>query len=456
MDFTIKPLTPIFTGGLEGKCDRLHETGIIGSMRWWFEAIIRGMGGYACDPTEHNSSCPVEKKVNGKEVKCYCDACVVFGTTGLKRAFNLQLDSQKNVNKDSRLDVKIKNNPNRGWYLNQGIEEEISGSFLIPAYSASNTNITATELRELLIIALFLASEWGGLGAKSQQGYGSALLDQSIADFSQIHEIMEKLLERQDRRYIQGTNRLPRLDQFFFRKVRFDKSKYNNEHLERIIHISGNNNSNILPIAPLVRYHLRALIRESILFGYTDNDGNQHKRSNAAARWRLMGVMNGDYHKRDFGKVVGAWYCNKCNGQWTEKPTKSQHSNCDGKPIIKWKCTTCEKEWTFDPTKKNRTNASEAQKIGRQKSLINVSHAYLKDDQWELRIWGWVPPEFIGRVQRETVIDLLQQWTTSGGELWKRCGLEPLKHFGCWVDMLEGDISDNIKSLVAVKGGESK
>ncbi|HHF52316.1 MAG TPA: type III-B CRISPR module RAMP protein Cmr1, partial [Candidatus Aminicenantes bacterium] len=38
----IKTLTPIWTGGVGGRCDRLHETGIIGSLRWWYEAIVRG------------------------------------------------------------------------------------------------------------------------------------------------------------------------------------------------------------------------------------------------------------------------------------------------------------------------------------------------------------------------------------------------------------------------------
>ena len=76
MDLKIKPLTPIFTGGLEGKCDRLRETGIIGSMRWWFEAIVRGMGGHACDPSMHTCK-------DGQ----YCDACKIFGSTGLKRVF---------------------------------------------------------------------------------------------------------------------------------------------------------------------------------------------------------------------------------------------------------------------------------------------------------------------------------------------------------------------------------
>ena len=53
MFIEIKTLTPIWTGGVKGSCDILRETGIIGSMRWWYEAIVRGLGGDACDPTGH-------------------------------------------------------------------------------------------------------------------------------------------------------------------------------------------------------------------------------------------------------------------------------------------------------------------------------------------------------------------------------------------------------------------
>lgn len=45
MQIKIQTLTPLWTGGVDGKMDRIHETGIIGSMRWWYEAIVRGLGG---------------------------------------------------------------------------------------------------------------------------------------------------------------------------------------------------------------------------------------------------------------------------------------------------------------------------------------------------------------------------------------------------------------------------
>ncbi len=51
-DIRIKTLTPLWTGGVDGKADRIHETGLLGSLRWWYEAIVRGLGGTACDPSE--------------------------------------------------------------------------------------------------------------------------------------------------------------------------------------------------------------------------------------------------------------------------------------------------------------------------------------------------------------------------------------------------------------------
>ena len=74
MDIKIKTLTPLWTGGVDRTCDRLHETGIIGSLRWWYEAIVRGLGGKACDPTGKHR-CP-------DEYGNYCDVYQVFGSTG--------------------------------------------------------------------------------------------------------------------------------------------------------------------------------------------------------------------------------------------------------------------------------------------------------------------------------------------------------------------------------------
>jgi CRISPR-associated protein Cmr1 len=76
-------LTPIWTGGVGQQSDHLHETGLIGSLRWWYEALVRGLGGYACDPTGEGR-CPDD---DGH----HCVACELFGCTGWGRKFRLRV-----------------------------------------------------------------------------------------------------------------------------------------------------------------------------------------------------------------------------------------------------------------------------------------------------------------------------------------------------------------------------
>jgi len=89
MEIRLKTLAPLWTGGVDQTCDRLHETGLIGSLRWWYEALVRGLGGYACDPTSEDR-CPDK---DGK----HCVACELFGCTGWARKFRLAvLDEKEN------------------------------------------------------------------------------------------------------------------------------------------------------------------------------------------------------------------------------------------------------------------------------------------------------------------------------------------------------------------------
>jgi CRISPR-associated protein Cmr1 len=83
MEILLKTLTPVWTGGVDQICDRLYETGLIGSLRWWYEALVRGLGGYACDPTSEER-CPDK---NGQ----HCVVCELFGCTGWGRKFRLRV-----------------------------------------------------------------------------------------------------------------------------------------------------------------------------------------------------------------------------------------------------------------------------------------------------------------------------------------------------------------------------
>jgi CRISPR-associated protein Cmr1 len=113
MDVQITPLIPFWTGGVEGTTDWLHERGLIGSMRWWYEAIVRGLGREACDPSQ--STCTFDAEQYQKSSAStplqrlrdagLCDACRVFGATGWRRRLRLTImhDQTQPIWKDAQL-----------------------------------------------------------------------------------------------------------------------------------------------------------------------------------------------------------------------------------------------------------------------------------------------------------------------------------------------------------------
>jgi CRISPR-associated protein Cmr1 len=94
-EWYFKALTGIWTGNAEGKNERLITTGLLGSIRWWYEVLVRGLGGYACDPTsDAGNRCPGKDK--GKTKKYYekgvrCAVCELFGCTGWSRKFRFEV-----------------------------------------------------------------------------------------------------------------------------------------------------------------------------------------------------------------------------------------------------------------------------------------------------------------------------------------------------------------------------
>jgi CRISPR-associated protein Cmr1 len=79
-----RALTNIWTGNIEQKPKNLILTGIMGSLRWWFEVLVRGLGGKACDPSAKESRCPDKQ---GRR----CVVCELFGCTGWARKFRLMI-----------------------------------------------------------------------------------------------------------------------------------------------------------------------------------------------------------------------------------------------------------------------------------------------------------------------------------------------------------------------------
>lgn len=159
--------------------DRLHETGIIGSLRWWYEVIVRGLGGEACDPTQHpcvlDSATYQQSGAETLGLKLHeaglCDACQVFGATGWKRRFRLSVEQSEMApagpdkpeeTTGDRFTKGGQKHP-RWYFKGQG--------------RGGKLQITITSLNPdfdpyLLFGPLTLIGKYGGLAAKTQLGYG--------------------------------------------------------------------------------------------------------------------------------------------------------------------------------------------------------------------------------------------------------------------------------------------
>jgi len=176
LELTLTTLTPLWTGGVNGTTDRLHESGLIGSLRWWHEAIVRGLGGEACDPSRGECTFNAEKyqqssaSVLSQRLRDagLCDACQLFGATGWRRRFRLAVvDDQTQSIWAGHQPLNIRPPDRaRGWFLPPGR----MGTFTV--------RLTGdTEAVQRIAALLIFLERWGSLGARAQLGYGAFRLD---------------------------------------------------------------------------------------------------------------------------------------------------------------------------------------------------------------------------------------------------------------------------------------
>ncbi len=112
--YEFRALTDIWTGDASGQGGHLKTTGLLGSIRWWYEVVVRGLGGFACNAGSEN---PKEKcsgfseddsRGNSREKK-HCVVCEFFGTTGWARKFRFEVyDRSWNIFGSVPLTTKIK------------------------------------------------------------------------------------------------------------------------------------------------------------------------------------------------------------------------------------------------------------------------------------------------------------------------------------------------------------
>lgn len=255
-----KILTPLFTGNVDGETDIIKSTGLIGSIRWWNEAIFRGLSYFACDPNSE-FSCPENRNY-------YCHTCMLFGSTDIRRIFKLRIEYEELS--DSYRDRRTLNikpgERNRGWYLDKG-KVGIIDLNLIPL--TLNADLLPVKL------TLKIASKWGAIGAKTQIGYGVVEIidDKDSIVVKNLKENFEKmvndrlnLINIKLRRFYNNSTKLPDLKEFFLSKIQFNVNNEDEDWWENINVIKSENerqlrewyeNSNSFPIAPLIKNWLR-------------------------------------------------------------------------------------------------------------------------------------------------------------------------------------------------------
>ena len=174
----IRTLTPIWTGDINGKCTKLRETSIIGSLRWWFEAIVRGLGGYACDSVgELTKKCELDYKKYkaGKDPKeLICPVCYIFGTTNWARRFRLEISEESYEKTKMSLatnKLNCKYSKDVSWWIKKTVGLPclvLSGDNIVFKIISSDRNIN-----NILYIILKTIEKIGALGSHNSYGFGT-------------------------------------------------------------------------------------------------------------------------------------------------------------------------------------------------------------------------------------------------------------------------------------------
>lgn len=194
MELRIKTLTPLWTGGVEAsKVDRIHETGILGSLRWWYETIVRGLGGEACDPSRGECRFDAEKYARSQasdERKRLCDVCQVFGATGWRRRFRMSVVEENVSNAQIQDKVALQHRQytdNKGkprtptWYFRDPTQPNtVPNTPKIGCFSIKVISLATDFPPEVIAGLIQFIAKWAALGARAQMGFGVIELDKRV------------------------------------------------------------------------------------------------------------------------------------------------------------------------------------------------------------------------------------------------------------------------------------
>lgn len=266
---TIKPLTPLFTGNENGFSEELRPSGVIGSLRWWYEALLRGMGMMACGPAvtdAGNMNCRGKKR---------CAACQLFGCNGWRGRFILHIEEVQNccygyaplVSARTAENARLYPLGKTGWKDGGGLLGRHRLIFL-----------TEKPYADLLKLLVLLASSWG-LGAKVQKGFGIVFIEDKESIFQNLYidKAALKPAEEKDSAGGERQQALPSADKFFFYRIPWkpegveDVKKVLRKQLYKVINEGRPLEEEFdkifaslpyLPVSPWVRRKIRDLFRD--------------------------------------------------------------------------------------------------------------------------------------------------------------------------------------------------
>jgi len=177
--FQIQPLTPLWTGDANQACaERILETALLGSMRWWLEACARSVGinvpDPVADPQEYDPDNPDDLDPVSR----------VFGATGWRRRFRLVArgGNRNPIPREIKIDAPSHFRPRKGmvedstWYYGKSRAHKVpawTGAFELDIIQSSSWNPKYDKTTtELLSDLLLLIARIGTLGPKPQLGLG--------------------------------------------------------------------------------------------------------------------------------------------------------------------------------------------------------------------------------------------------------------------------------------------
>jgi len=358
MRISLSTLTPLWTGDVDRDSPTLRETSLIGSLRWWYEGLYRGLGNDDVCELVEGKGCQFDAeayrrtKDQGIEaaieagLQDVCPACRLFGCTGWARRFRMSatalealplffVSNRQMANLTGNWLIRVFDG-HKDTQTDQQGRKKTSFSFNNSSlWSKKEFTLTFTPLhayqkeddKYLLAYLLHLIVTYGGLGAKVQNGFGQVKINKR-------HD-WDGAVEK-GRKLIQSMSKGPPIEGDAFNLARFFSHTYELSDI-------------------------RPYDREGVVIGEIPRDSTYAQQFIPCAF---------DIRYKSSSK----------------NPFTGQGTNFGMRPFFRSR---------FGPRVTNKLlgESRPRRDEDRAGSRINVSHLYHDDGHWKLKVWGHVPTD---------------------------------------------------------------